>query len=310
MNELLQIETISQIHELIGDKPKHPLVSVIDFSKIKESPKELPRFVVGFYGIVFKNDSKCEWKYGRNRYDFQEGTLIFIAPGQVLEVEVDGSGSEKNGWGIFFHPDLLFGTNLNPDKPEYSFFSYDVSEALHISDSEKISLFDLVNKIDIEISQNIDRHSKRLIVSNIELLLNYCIRYYDRQFITRSHKNSDIVTRFEAILKEYFNSGELLKTGIPSVSYCSDKMNLSASYLSDLLKKETGKSTIEHIHFKLIDRAKHLLLNSEDSIRMVAFDLGFEYPQHFNKLFKKYSGMSPKEFRNSHSTDYRTDAIV
>jgi AraC-like DNA-binding protein len=299
MKEILRLETISQAHQLLGSKPKHPLVSVIDFSKIEQSPRELPKLVFGFYSIVFKNDSKCEWKYGRNTYDFQEGTLVFLAPGQVLEMELDNSEKEKNGWALLIHPDLLLGSNLSLDAPEYSFFSYDVNEALHLSDDEKDNMFQLLAKIEKEIAQNIDRHSQRLIISNIELLLNYCIRYYDRQFITRSNKNSDLITKFESFLKAYFNSELLFEKGLPSVGYCAGQLNLSPSYLSDLLKKETGKSTIEHIHYKLVDKAKHLLLNSDNTIREVAFQLGFEYPQHFNKLFKKHTGMSPKEFRNT-----------
>lgn len=279
------------------DTPMHPLVSVIDFSKITCPLKGSPKVVVGFYCIVFKNDSKCKWKYGRNSYDFQEGTLIFLAPGQVLEVDTDDNESASNGWGLFFHPDLLLGTNLRLDSSEYSFFSYDVHEALHISDREKETLYDLVKKIETEIAQNIDRHSQRLIVSNIELLLNYCIRYYDRQFITRSSKSSDLISQFERLLKDYFNSEKLIEQGIPTVVFCAEQLNLSSSYLSDLLKKETGKSTLEHIHYKIIDKAKFLLLNSDNTVREVAFQLGFDYPQHFNKLFKKNVGMSPKEFR-------------
>lgn len=297
MKDFVHINTISDIHKLLGNKPKHPLVTVIDFSEIENHPEQFSKTVIGFYGIVFKNDSKCQWKYGRNTYDFQEGTLIFIAPGQVLEVEIDKSEKKRTGWGLFFHPDLLLGANLRPDSSEYSFFSYDVNEALHISDNEKENLLELIGKIENEIAQNIDRHSQRLLVSNIELLLNYCIRYYDRQFITRSQKSTDIISQFESLLMKYFSSDDLSEKGLMTVSYCADKMNLSPSYLSDLLKKETGKSTLEHIHLKLIDSAKKLLLNSNKTIREVAFQLGFDYPQHFNKLFKKNLGMSPKEYR-------------
>ncbi|MCT4590127.1 MAG: helix-turn-helix domain-containing protein [Carboxylicivirga sp.] len=299
MSDILHLNTIAQVHQLLGIKEKHPLVSVIDFAKVNKVPVELPKLVIGFYCVVFKNDSQCQWKYGRNNYDFQEGTLVFIAPGQALELELQQSGKQKNGSALLIHPDLLLGSNLRLDSPEYSFFSYDVNEALHLSDQEKVTFFEILNQIQKEIAQNIDRHSQRLILSNIELLLNYCIRYYDRQFITRSHKFSDFISRFEKLLIDYFNSELLTDNGLPSVSFCADKLNLSPSYLSDLLKKETGKSTLEHIHLKLIDRAKYLLLNSDDSIRQIAFQLGFEYPQHFNKLFKKQTQMSPKEFRIS-----------
>lgn len=298
MKEIMHLDTIAQAHALVGNKPKHPLVSVIDFSKVEDSPKELPKIVIGFYCIVFKNDSNCEWKYGRNNYDFQEGTLVFLAPGQVLELELDQTGKEKNGWGLFFHPDLLLGTSLNMNSSEFSFFSYEVNEALHISEAEKETMHDLVEKIEAEIAANIDRHSKRLIVSGIELLLNYCIRFYDRQFITRSHKNHDVISHFEKILKSYFNSEDLSEQGLPTVKSLAEKVNLSASYLSDLLKKETGKTTIEHIHFQLVEKAKYLLLNSNASVKEIAYDLGFEYPQHFNKIFKQKVGITPIQFRN------------
>ncbi|MCL3779016.1 AraC family transcriptional regulator [Prolixibacteraceae bacterium JC049] len=299
MNEILQLNTIAQAHQLLGDKPKHPLVSVIDFSKVENPPTQLPKIVIGFYCVIFKNDSNCEWKYGRNNYDFQEGTLVFLAPGQALELDLDQSGKAKNGWGLIFHPDLLLGTGLDLDQNEYSFFSYEVNEALHISDREKEIMEDLVDKIKNEIEANIDRHSKRLIVSSIELLLNYCVRFYDRQFITRSHKNNSFIAQFERVLKEYLNTEELVEKGLPSVTYLAEKVNLSSGYLSDLLKKETGKSAIEHIHYQLIEKAKYLLLNSNVSIKEIAFDLGFEYPQHFNKLFKKNTGVSPSVFRKS-----------
>lgn len=302
MSRFLHIDSIHMLHDVIGNAhTDHPLISIIDFSKIKPKKSIDTKVVVGFYCVVFKQDSKCEWKYGRNKYDFQDGTLVFIAPGQVLEVEKSASNSKPGrGIGLFFHPDLLLGTGLNLDLPEYSYFSYEVNEALHISIQEKRILFDLLEKIENELKQNIDRHSKRLIVSNITLLLNYCIRYYDRQFITRAHSSKDIIIRFEKVLKEWFISTQLSKKGLPTVGYCAEKMHLSAGYLTDLLKKETGKSTLEHIHFFLIEKAKYLLLNSETSIKEIAFGLGFEYPQHFNKIFKKNTGMNPQAFRQKH----------
>jgi len=271
----------------------------MDFSKIKDCPKSLPKLFIEMYCIVFKNDSKCEWKYGRKNYDFQEGTLVFLAPGQVLEIEINENKKDNSGWALIFHPDLIRHSKLNIHSPEYSFFSYDVYEALHISEAEKLTLIESLKKIDHELSINIDKHSQRLIVSNIELLLNYCVRYYDRQFITRCASNKDLISKFEHFLNDYFNSEQLAEKGIPDVSFCAGAMNLSANYLSDLLKKETGKTTLEHIHYHLIEKAKDLLLGSECTIREIAFDLGFEYPQHFNKIFKNKTGITPSKYRQT-----------
>lgn len=298
MTDFLYIDKISDIHKTLNSKIKHPLISVLDLSKIEHPSVLLPKVVIGFYGIIFLPNCNCVWKYGRNKFDFEEGTLIFIGPGQTLEIEKKDHKENKNGWALFFHPDLLLGTNLNPNSAEYNFFSYDVNEALHISDKEKENLSAVISKIEEEIQLNIDRHSKRLIVSNVELLLNYCVRYYDRQFITRQPKNNDLISQFEKFLNDYINSDKLANDGLPSVTYCAEQLNLSASYLSDLLKKETGKSTLEHIHYHLINKAKYMLLNSSSSVQEIAFQLGFEYPQSFSKLFKKNVTLSPKQFRN------------
>ncbi|MGB0869991.1 MAG: helix-turn-helix domain-containing protein [Flavobacteriales bacterium] len=298
MTNFLHVNSISDIHNILNSKMKHPLISVVDLGRVSNPNIDLPKVVVGFYGIIYMPDSNCIWKYGRNQLDFNEGTLIFISPGQTLEIERKDAAEGKQGWAVFFHPDLLLGTSLKLNKPEYNFFSYDVSEALHISDKEKRTLNDVVTKIEEEIDANLDRHSKRLIVSNVELLLNYCIRYYDRQFITREPKNNDIVTQFEQFILEYINQDSLIDKGLPSVADCAERLHLSPSYLSDLLKKETGKSTLEHIHYHIINKAKYILLNSTCSVQEVAFQLGFEYPQSFSKLFKKNVKVSPKQFRN------------
>lgn len=297
MTRILRLDTIGQIHDLLGNEPKHPLVAIIDFAQVLRPREELPKVMIGFYGILFKGKSRCEWKYGRNTLDFQEGSLVFLAPGQILEVGKAAAGPKGNGRGLFFHPDLLKGSSLNPRRGEYSFFSYHANEALYISDGEKELLWDLLDKIEREISENADRHSRRLILSGIELFLNYCCRFYDRQFAARKEENSDLLSRFEALLNGHFGADRASREGLLTVASCAEQLCLSPSYLSDLLKKETGKTALEHIHFKLMEKAKYLLLNPDLSISEVAYRLGFEYPQSFNKIFKKHTGLSPKGYR-------------
>jgi len=299
MSDVFNIRSVSQLNDLLShDKVRHPLITIIDFSKISHYGLNSSRFSSDFYSIMLKNQCQGVLKYGRQYYDFQEGTLVFIGPGQVISIEEEPKSGDSNGWGLFFHPDLLRGSSLSGKMKEYTFFSYDTNEALHLSDQEKQTLSDCISKIEQELSRNIDQHSQTLIVSNIELLLNYCTRYYHRQFITRSGKNRDLLSRFEDVLSAYFDS-EVVKTkGLPSVKYCASKLNLSPNYLSDLLKKETGKNAQEHIHYQLIEEAKNRLLLSGHSVSEIAYDLGFEYPQYFSKMFKKKTGMTPAEYRN------------
>jgi len=221
---------------------------------------------------------------------------MFSAPGQVIGASPDVKVDE--GWALFFHPDLLHGTSLGKKMHEYSFFHYEVNEALHISEEEAKVIKDCVEMIAREYASAIDKHTQGVIVSNIELLLNYCNRFYDRQFYTRAKVNADVVQRFEALLKDYFSRGELIETGLPSVAHFASKLNLSANYLSDLLQKFTGKSTLEHIHLELVEKAKSLLWGTERSISEIAYELGFEHPSHFTKIFKAKTGKSPREYRN------------
>ncbi len=299
MEEVYHIKNISQMNDLLGqDKAKHPLISIVDFSKIPHEASEYTKISTDLYSIMLKSHCPGALRYGRQYYDFQEGTLIFIGPGQVLSVEKDEEvNKDVEGWGIFFHPDLIRGTSLSTKMKEYSFFSYDVHEALHLSEVEKKSLTDVVKQIEHELSLNIDKHSQTLIVSNLELLLNYCTRYYDRQFITRTNSNKDILSKFEKVLSDYIGSDLIREKGLPSVKYCAEKLNFSANYLSDLLKKETGKNAQEHIHYQIIEEAKNRLLISTASVSEIAYDLGFEYPQYFSKMFKKKTGMTPAKYR-------------
>ncbi|MCE2771444.1 MAG: helix-turn-helix transcriptional regulator [Saprospiraceae bacterium] len=302
MGNIIRLESISQLNALFQQTaPKHPLISVVDFSKIEKHEKiEEIKLTCGFYSVMFKNHCANKLKYGKEYYDFQEGTLMCIAPNQIITIENNANSENADivGWGLFFHPDLIRGTSLGNKIKEYTFFSYEVNEALHLSDKEKQTLWDCVDKLENELSENIDLHSQTLITSNIELLLNYCARYYDRQFITRKKVNTNLLTKFETILNSYFNSNDQQYKKLPSVKYFAELLFLSPNYLSDLLKKETGKTAQEYLHYYLIEEAKNNLLNTNDPINEIAFNLGFEYPQYFSKLFKSKTGMTPLAYRN------------
>ncbi len=280
--------------------PKHPLVTVV-MPKDFKMPLSFQgaKIIPGFYQVMFKLGECGTLRYGRNSYDYEDGTLIFTSPGQTMEMELDSPETENPhaGWILAFHPDLLHKSTLADKIEEYNFFQYEVREALHLSDEERQTIEELRDKIIREYSQNLDRHSQKLIVANIELMLDYCLRFYDRQFITRAKLNSDFISKFEGVLKGFYKS-ELEVLGIPSVQYCAEQLNLSANYLSDLLKKETGKSAQEHIHLFILDKAKRKLRNSGESISEIAYSLGFEYPQHFSNLFKAKTGYSPRAYRN------------
>ena len=300
MKQVIHLHTIADLSKLFNlGHNQHPLVTVLDFSKVTEQVEQNSKITTDFYSIMFKNYCKNHIKYGRKTIDFQDGNLICIAPNQTIEIDNEIEEREdKMGWGLFFHPDLIRSTTLNQKIKEYSFFQYEVSEALHLSDKEKNILLECVQKIQTELQENIDVHSQYIIVSTIELLLNYCSRFYGRQLITRSQSNKSIISQIENLLTQYFADNKINEQGLPTVKYLANKVHLSPSYLSDLLKKETSKNAQEHIHFYLIEEAKNILLNSEKNINEIAFDLGFEYPQYFNKLFKKKTGKTPMEYRN------------
>lgn len=291
-----RIDSIADYNKLVGIETLHPMVSIVDFSKV--DPFCYFRRQYGVYSIFLK-EAKCgNMTYGCNNYDYEEGTLIFIGPGQVYGVEEPETKKRGVGHALVFHPDLLLGTNLGKSMKEYSFFSYEVNEALHLSAKERVIINEIIEMISYELEHAIDHHSKALIVSHIELFLNYCKRFYDRQFHTRVHVNKDLLGRFENLLDEYFNSGMPETTGLPSVRYFAEKLHLSPNYLGDLLRKETGKSAQEHIQYKLIEIAKEKIYESERSISEIAYELGFQYPQHFTRMFKKNTGVSPNKFRS------------
>jgi AraC-like DNA-binding protein len=301
MSAFIQLQTISDLFKFFRlDQPvRHPLVAIVDFSKVSELVNEETKLSTDFYYLLFKNYNLNNLKYGRKVVDFQNGSLICMAPNQVIEMDNDIEVSEKMvGWGLFFHPDLIRATSLQDKMKDYSFFSYEMSESLHLSEKEHQILHDCVLKIEGELKENIDVHSQAIIVSTIELLLNYCTRFYGRQFITRKSSHNTVVVQVEKILTDYFKQQGISEKGLPTVKYLADHVYLSPGYLSDLLKKETGKNAQDHIHYYLIEEAKNLLLGTDRSVGEIAYALGFEYPQYFNKLFKQKTGKTPVEFRS------------
>ena len=296
--QIVRVESIRQLHEIAGfDKPRHPLLTIIDYSGVSTIlPVPKIKFACDFYSVNYKTN--CSFSYGRKNFDHGEGTLLCTAPGQVITYERKEVKDNTEGWGLYFHADLIRNTSLGEKINEYTFFLYDENEALHLADHEKETLLSVLKQIEKEYNTNIDRFSQDLIVSSIEVLLNYCKRFYGRQFITRKNQNTDTIVKFEKFLSEYINSGKLKEKGIPSVKYCAENMNLSANYFSDLLKSETGKNCQEHIHFHILEKAKNMLLNPSLSVNEIADELGFEYPQYFSKLFKNKVGMAPGEYRS------------
>jgi AraC-like DNA-binding protein len=296
---MLILDHISDLSTLfMKEKPRHPLITVIDFASTDEQRLAGASISTGFYSVMFKNYCSNRIKYGRQYYDFQEGSLLCVAPGQVITLDSEFDHRvQREGWGVFFHPDLLRGTSLQQITRKYRFFSYATNEALHLSEKEKNNLLDVVDRLRNEIAENTDSHSHTLIVSNLELLLNYCRRYYDRQFITRKSAIKGILAQFENELEAWFRSGDTSVAGLPSVRILAEKLHVSPNYLSDMLKKETGKNAQDHIHSFLIEEAKNLLAGTDLSVSAMAYTLGFEYPQYFSRLFKSRTGMTPGEFR-------------
>ncbi len=292
----IDIESISDLHELYGvGKPKHPLITVINLDNNQiNRPKYAATYRVGFYTIFCKKFTGT-LRYGRSYYDFREGTLMFTAPGQIVSPSPELNIEE--GWGLFFHPDMVNTSVLGRKMMEYSFFNYEANEALHVSEDEKNILNICVQNIRKEYQQNIDKHTNGLIHANIELLLNYCNRFYDRQFYTREKVSIDVVQEFEKLVRNYFAQETLINSGLPNVSYFASRMNLSPNYLSDLLHRFTGKTTQEHIHMQLVDKAKALLWSTQKNVSEIAYMLGFEHPSHFTRLFKSKTGYVPSDYR-------------
>jgi AraC-like DNA-binding protein len=296
MEQVSRIDTVGQYNAYVGVDTQHPLVSVVNFNEVLTIQHF--RHYIGVYAVFLKNIKCGNMTYGCQPYDYEDGTLVFVSPGQVYGIDSNGQAMKPSGYALVFHPDLIKGTHLGKVIKDYSFFSYDVHEALHLSKKERKTIEDTLRKIAEEIEQNIDKHSKTLIVSNIELFLNYCMRFYDRQFITRNNVNKDILVRFENLLNSYFESGKAKSDGLPSVAYCADQLHLSPNYFGDLIKKETGNTALDYIQSKLIDEAKVKIFDAGKSINDISGELGFKYQQHFTRLFKLKTGMTPNEYRS------------
>ncbi|CAK7064196.1 MAG: HTH-type transcriptional activator RhaS [Parabacteroides distasonis] len=296
MDKILNLDSVDLYNKLYGLETLNPLVSVIDLNKATSSV-DLIRFNYGIYALYLKLEKACDIKYGRQTYDYQEGTIVCFAPGQTAETNPTTDKVQVNAHGILFHPDLLRGTSLGKSIKKYTFFSYEVNEALHLSEEERSIVMDCLKIIRMELEHGADKHSKTLLVNHIELLLNYCMRFYERQFITRGKTNRDVLTRFENLLDEYFESALAEQDGLPTVKYFADKLCLSSNYFGDMFKKETGKSPQEYIQEKVIELAKERISDTADTVSQIAYSLGFQYPQHFCRLFKKRVGYTPSEYR-------------
>jgi AraC-like DNA-binding protein len=298
-NSPKKFESLSDFHRVFGlPKPLHPLISFTDIKDIKILPNESFRsFILDFYKVAYKTNVSGNAKYGQNYYDFGEGGLVFSAPHQTFETPPDDN--ETSGYVLLIHPDFLLSYPLAKKIKQHGFFSYSANEALHLSEQEKETVMSIFKIIDDELKSRIDDCSQDVIVSQLELLLNYCNRFYKRQFITRKAVSSDLLQKLEEILDDYFNDETTLMQGLPTVQYISETLNVSPNYLSNLLKTLTGQSTQQHIHDKLIEKAKEKLSAGNLSVSEIAYDLGFEHPQSFSKLFKTKTSFSPLEFQRS-----------
>lgn len=299
-NKIIQLDSIDTYNKLYGLPTLHPLVTVVDLTKATHIPNHF-KVNYGLYALFLKNGVSCTLKYGRRNYDYQEGTIVSFAPGQMVEVEMKDGEEHQHPevYGLLFHPDLIYGTALGQKIGRYSFFDYAQNESLHLSERERGIILDCLRKIEYELSYPVDKHSRELLSVQIELVLDYCLRFYDRQFCTRAKVNSDVLTRFEQHLNDYFNTTEPLQNGLPTVKYFADKVYLSPGYFGDLIKKETGRTAQEYIQRKIVEISKHRLLATERNVSEVAYSLGFQYPQHFIRLFKREVGCTPGEFKTA-----------
>ena len=297
MNKIVKLDSIDAYNRLYGLTTRHPLVTVLDLKQAK-LPVNHVTMDYGVYAIYLKNGVNCSIRYGRRKYDYQAGTIVTFSPGQVIDVEMEQDEFAPDVIGLIFHPDLIYGTPLADKIKTFGFFDYSQTEALHLSDDERAKFIDCLGKIKEELEHPVDHHSAALLSVNIQVLLEYLSRFYDRQFITRHKVNSDVVQKFEDELKAYFKTGEA-RNGLPGVAYFADKANLSAGYFGDLIRKETGSSPKDLITLHLIDVAKQRLATTHDDISIIAYDLGFEYPAHFTRLFKKAAGLTPSQYRQN-----------
>ena len=297
---LVRLDSIDAYNKLYGLETKHPLVTVIDLREATKVVNHV-RMDYGVYALFLKNGANCTLKYGRQSYDYQEGTVVSFSPGQLVGVDTDVDEIAPDVIGLMFHPDLLHRTPLASKIKGYGFFDYSQREALHLSADERRIFCQCLERIGEEIAHPVDRHTAEIVSSQIQVLLDYVARFYERQFITRGKVNSDILSRFEAALKQYLESGRT-KEGLPTVNYFAEQANLSPGYFGDIIKKETGLTAQEIIARHLVDRAKRRLTESTDDISIVAYESGFQHPQHFSRMFKRITGLSPTQFREKHSS--------
>lgn len=296
-NQILRIKTISEFHLLRGlTKPAHPLISVVAMDDIKIFAKE-EKMVFDFYFISLKHAFNIQYRYGQQVYDFNEGVLSFMSPNQVFGIEIKDIAAIPTGNMLLIHPDFLWNTALAKNIKNYEYFSYSVNEALFLSEKEEQVIVGIIENIKQEYHSNIDKFSKQIIISHIETLLNYSERYYNRQLIVREKNNHQILERLEKILTDYFNNYDLILKGLPTVQYIAESLNISPGYLGSLLRVTTGQNTQQHIHEKLIEKAKEKLSNTDLSVSEISYKLGFEHSQSFSKLFKTKTNFSPSEFR-------------
>lgn len=297
-----RIKTISEFHRLRGlSQPEHPLISIVNYAEIQRSADICKtNWVFDFYQISIKRGMNAKFRYGQQEYDFEDGVAFFASPNQVFRIEpVPSPTMERSGWILLIHPDFLWNTPLAKTITHYAFFGYSVNEALWLSEKEETTINSIIQNIRAELLSNIDKFSKQIIVSQIESLLNYSERFYNRQFITREKSNHQILERLEKVLADYFDNGELILNGLPTVEFIAGTLNISVKYLGSLLKALTGQSTQQHIHDKLIEKAKEKLSTTNLTISEIAYELGFEHPQSFSKLFKAKAKLSPLKFRTS-----------
>ena len=293
--EIVNLDSIDAYNKLYGLRTRHPLVNVIDLKQATRAVNHV-RVNYGVYALFLKNGVQCSLKYGRRNYDYQEGSVVSFSPGKIIDVDMDKTEIAPDVVGIMFHPDLIYGTPLGEKISSFSFFDYSQMEALHLSNDERAIFLDCLDKISRELDHPVDHHSAALLSANIQLLLEYLHRFYDRQFITRHKVNSDVVAQFEQRLKKYYESGNI---GMPNVAYFAEQANLSAGYFGDLIKKETGQTPKDMITLHMIGVAKQRLAASDDDVSIIAYNLGFEYPAHFSRMFKRVTGQSPSQYRES-----------
>lgn len=301
-SQVYKIKTISEFHELRGlPKPEHPLISVINMESVSRIHRSEPESLIfDFYSIALKRNCNAKFKYGQQQYDFDEGTMFFMAPNQIFGIESRRDGAHKSsGWMLLIHPNFLWHTSLSKTIKQYEYFGYSVHEALFLSEKEEGIISGILQSIQQEYLSNIDQFSQDIIISQIEVLLNYADRFYHRQFLTRKIANHKILGQLEEILNNHFNNDDLMESGLPTVQSIAETLNVSPNYLSGLLKVLTGQSTQQHIHNKLIEKAKEKLSTTDMSVSEIAYELGFEHPQSFSKLFKTKTNLSPLEFKHS-----------